>query len=290
ANCLTDLDTFLVSEPSYPGRVHSGFADAVDEVFPSVLSLLPASSGCKSLWITGHSLGGAMATLASVRLADAGYSIGGVYTYGSPRVGDRVFRDSYHWPNYRFVCGNDLVPHLPFRWCYKHVGRLRLLDDEGNLTGERKAWHAKKRSLAKHAKRIQRRHRRKIETHREDDDFDWLTDHFLERYLDAIGKIVPFVSLRKDLEEPNDWSHLVPTYVHRLDSASPGVPLPSSKHVHRRKHAVSEAELITAFCKQTIGHCATDGRGFANNQFSASLSQRERAKGITTARETSADA
>ena len=108
------------------------------------------------LWVTGHSLGGAMATLASVRLTDEGYKVRAVYTYGSPRVGDRVFRDSYRLANYRFVNDNDLVPHLPFRWCYKHVGKLRLVNSEGDFTEEQAAWVAKKRALADKAKRVQR--------------------------------------------------------------------------------------------------------------------------------------
>ncbi len=57
ADCLTDVETALVSRPSYPGRVHSGFAKAVEEVLPTVEKLLPSPSGSESLWITGHSLG-----------------------------------------------------------------------------------------------------------------------------------------------------------------------------------------------------------------------------------------
>jgi triacylglycerol lipase len=250
ANCLTDLEAILVSQPPYPGRVHSGFARAVEEVFPSVRRLLPSSARSTPLWITGHSLGGAMATLASVRLAHAGYPVRAVYTYGSPRVGDRHFRNFYHWPNYRFVCGNDLVPHLPFRWCYKHVGHLRLLDHQGNLTGEKTAWRAKKRALAKHAKHVQRSNRHKTAVHEECGDFDWLADHHLDRYLDAIGKIVRRTSRRRRMDRPHDRPYRVPAYVHRKDLASAGVPLPASNRGGNRKFTISEADFIAAFFKQ----------------------------------------
>jgi triacylglycerol lipase len=159
-------------ENGYPGRVHSGFADAVEQVWPEVRRILGTPSHAKPLWVTGHSLGGAMATLASVRLTSEGYKVRAVYTYGSPRVGDRLFRDSYSLCNYRFVNDNDLVPHLPFRWCYKHVGKLRLLDNEGDLTEEQAVWVAKKRLLARKAKRIQHAHRGSTGILHIFDDFD----------------------------------------------------------------------------------------------------------------------
>jgi hypothetical protein len=258
ANCLTDLEATLVSRRPYPGRVHSGFAKAVEEVLPSVRKLLPSSAHTKSLWLTGHSLGGAMATLASVRLAKAGYNVRAVYTYGSPRVGDRIFRHLYHWPNYRFVCGNDLVPHLPFYWCYKHVGHPRLMDHHGNITEKKAAWRAKKHALVAHAKRIQHRHRRKTESHHECGDFDWLADHHLERYLDAIGNIVLRASQRKRLDRLSDRPCKVPARVHRIDSASPAVPPPAPSHKNRRKLAISEADFIAAFHKQPLN---SEGKG-----------------------------
>ncbi len=131
-----------------------------------------------------------MATLASVRLANEGYKVRAVYTYGSPRVGDRLFRDSYSLANYRFVNDNDLVPHLPFRWCYKHVGKLRLVNSEGDFTEEQAAWVAKKRSLAGKAKRVQRAHRESTGVLHVFSEFDWLVDHYINRYLSAIKKLL----------------------------------------------------------------------------------------------------
>jgi triacylglycerol lipase len=241
ANCLTDLEAILISQSPYPGKVHSGFAGGVEEVLPSIRKLLPHPSRTEAIWITGHSLGGAMATLISVRLAKAGYPVR-VYTYGSPRVGDRFFRKNYHLSNYRFVCDNDLVPHLPFRWCYKHVGRLKFLDHEGNLTEEKAVWKAKKHTLAPDAKHIQRKHRRKIEIDDQDGDFDWLTDHYLEQYLDAISKIVLRASRIRRFDRPSDVSRRTAKYVHRLDSSSP--------KSHQRKFTVSEADFIAAFSQQ----------------------------------------
>jgi hypothetical protein len=192
-----------VSRPPYPGRVHLGFAEAVQRVWPDVRRLLGPPSHSAPVWITGHSLGGAMATLASVRLASEGYAVRAVYTYGSPGTGDQFFHDSYSLPNYRFVNDNDLVPHLPFRWCYEHVGRLALLDAEGEFTEEPAAWEDKKRALSGKAKRVQRAHRGSKRVHREIKEFDWLSDHRIEEYLGAIRKVLPHVPRRR-LDQAHD--------------------------------------------------------------------------------------
>jgi triacylglycerol lipase len=232
-NCLTDADTRLALHSPYPGRVHAGFADAVEQVWPEVRRILGTPSRTAPLWVTGHSLGGAMATLASVRLASEGYKVRAVYTYGSPRVGDRAFHDAYSLANYRFVNDNDLVPHLPFRWCYKHVGKLRLVDHEGDLTEEQDDWEAKKQSLATKAKRVQRVHRHPKGAHHVFSDFDWLIDHHLDKYLDAIKRILP----------------QAPHY-RRLDSASSGVPPPLGQRGGRRTPVISQADFIAAFFNQ----------------------------------------
>jgi hypothetical protein len=125
-----------------------------------------------------------------------------VYTYGSPRPGDRVFQRAYCLANYRFVHDNDLVPHLPFRWCYKHVGELRLLDEHGNVIAEAAAWHGRKRALSGKAKRLHRAHRRPHKPRPDDDDFDWLSDHRLTGYLEAMGKVLRHVPRRRRLDEP----------------------------------------------------------------------------------------
>jgi triacylglycerol lipase len=251
-NFLTDADTLFMSQFPYPGRVHSGFVHAVDEVWPEVRRILGSPSRAKPLWVTGHSLGGAMATLASVRLTSEGYKVRAVYTYGSPRVGDRLFRDSYSLANYRFVNDNDLVPHLPFRWCYKHVGKLRLVNNEGDFTEEQAAWIAKKRALAGKAKRVHRAHRNSTGVLHVFSEFDWLADHYLNRYLSAIKKLLLQMSSRMRVEQfSGNTCDISP--LRRLDLASSGVSQPFGERIRRRKLAISEADFIAAFCNQSQG-------------------------------------
>ena len=252
-NFLTDADTRFVSQFPYPGRVHCGFAHAIEEVWPEVRRILGSPSRARPVWITGHSLGGAMATLASVRLTSEGYKVRAVYTYGSPRVGDRLFRDSYSLANYRFVNDNDLVPHLPFRWCYKHVGKLRLVNNKGDLTEDQADWVAKKRSLADKAKRVQRAHRDSTGILHVFSEFDWLVDHYINRYLSAIKKLLFQVSSRTRVEQSGGKLCDVLPPLRRLDLALPEVSQPFGDRIRRRKLAISETDFITAFRNQPQG-------------------------------------
>jgi hypothetical protein len=190
-----------------------------------------------------------MATLASVRLTSEGYKVRAVYTYGSPRAGDRIFRDSYSLANYRFVNDNDLVPHLPFRWCYKHVGKLRLLNKGGDFTEDQAAWVAKKRALAGKAKMVHRAHRNSTGVLRIFREFDWLADHYINKYLSAIRNLLPQMSRRMQLDQAGANLCDVSRPFRRLDLASPEVSQPFGER-HRGKLAISEADFIAAFSNQ----------------------------------------
>jgi hypothetical protein len=77
-------------------------------------------NGRRSLWITGHSLGGALAMVTAAFLANVpNPGVAGVFTYGQPRVGDPQFRVRYESSlgrvTFRCVNDRDLVPHLPPR-------------------------------------------------------------------------------------------------------------------------------------------------------------------------------
>jgi predicted lipase len=83
----------------------------------------------KPLFITGHSLGAALAALAALRTSNAGMPPAAVYTFGMPRVGGPQFVASYaslSKVTYRLVHGIDLVTRVPpgSRGGFHHVGHL----------------------------------------------------------------------------------------------------------------------------------------------------------------------
>ncbi|HIK46003.1 MAG TPA: lipase family protein [Leptolyngbyaceae cyanobacterium M65_K2018_010] len=102
------------------GKVHGGFYDLYSKrlaatVQQATQSLDPA----KPLLISGHSLGGAMANLAAVDLAIHRPELQPnlyLYTYGTPRLGDRAFVEAHSQliPNhYRVVNLADMIPMTP---------------------------------------------------------------------------------------------------------------------------------------------------------------------------------
>src|SRR5712692_1263029 len=74
------------------GRVHEGFIELINQAWPKIrddVRQVQNDRAQRTLWITGHSLGAGLATLAAERARSAGFDVSGVYTWGSPRVGDK---------------------------------------------------------------------------------------------------------------------------------------------------------------------------------------------------------
>jgi triacylglycerol lipase len=99
------------------GDTHQGFTDVYMSARDQIYRLLDMTERGKPLFITGHSLGGALATLAACDIASnrPGTDVV-VYTFGSPRVGDPKFVRTYNRivpVSFRIVNEFDIVPHLP---------------------------------------------------------------------------------------------------------------------------------------------------------------------------------
>lgn len=112
------------------GKVHSGFAKALLEVWPGVKAALQEFAQYRFLF-TGHSLGAAMATLASSLQKPAA-----LYTIGSPLVGDQAFADLLQGlDNHRYVDCCDLVTRVPPEVLgYAHIpGKLYYIDFNRNV-------------------------------------------------------------------------------------------------------------------------------------------------------------
>ena len=71
----------------YGGRVHKGFAKSLDSIWDLFLaSVFDMNCGQQPIWFTGHSLGGALATLAAWRAYEEGLSVAGAVTFGAPPI------------------------------------------------------------------------------------------------------------------------------------------------------------------------------------------------------------
>src|SRR5262245_48151537 len=77
-----DADYFPASWTD--GSVHRGFKAALETIWPQLDKALLGLSANTRVFFTGHSLGAALATLAAHRYPHTA----GVYTFGSPRVGN----------------------------------------------------------------------------------------------------------------------------------------------------------------------------------------------------------
>jgi triacylglycerol lipase len=120
-NWLTDLDCDFT--PLGTVRVHRGFHQALDSIRHDLESALEATPR-QRLWLTGHSLGGALAMLCA---SGWGRAVHGVYTFGQPRVGDAAFRDDYNRRlgalTFRVIHSDDVVPRVPWLLgAYRHAG------------------------------------------------------------------------------------------------------------------------------------------------------------------------
>ncbi|MEZ8335860.1 lipase family protein [Vibrio splendidus] len=94
------------------GRVHEGFHKAFESVKDEINTGLLNLTDNKPLFITGHSLGGALATIAAKRL-EFNHGIAACYTFGAPRVGDKEWIATIKTPIYRVVNAADSVTMLP---------------------------------------------------------------------------------------------------------------------------------------------------------------------------------
>lgn len=129
---LVNTAIMQVTSNLYQGKVHTGFYNEVSKLWPEIKKWV-SNNNFKHLFLTGHSLGGAMAVIASTWIGIKNMSC---YTYGTPRIGDVTFQTYYNnmYNCYRFINHNDLVCRLPFRVLgYRHVGKAKYINHDGDI-------------------------------------------------------------------------------------------------------------------------------------------------------------
>lgn len=119
ADLLAAYDILQVPYPfvNDAGKTSRGFTCLYQSARAGILKALHSLRASKSLYITGHNYGGALAVLAAIDLAvNTKFSLPTVYTYGSPRIGDPDFVLRYNQVvsnSIRIVNLHDPYPTFP---------------------------------------------------------------------------------------------------------------------------------------------------------------------------------
>lgn len=135
---LRDWLTNFTVEPvvcSTGGKAHEGFLNALNSVWEKLSELLGEDDS--SIFFTGHSLGGALATLAAAMYEKRCQ----LYTFGSPLVGDEEFSAALrNAASYRIVNNRDIVttvpPAVPPCESFRHIPKLHYITHEGKILDE----------------------------------------------------------------------------------------------------------------------------------------------------------
>ncbi len=146
-----DMQDWLVNSDAVPqpvahGLVHRGFYEGMRALYPQTTAAAIAHGAeHKDLWITGHSLGGALAVaFAYESLALGSLQPAGVVTFGQPLVADSAvgaYVSSRLGGNYvRLVNERDVVTRVPpgyvhfGKLIWFHEGKLQVEDPRGATT------------------------------------------------------------------------------------------------------------------------------------------------------------
>lgn len=165
------------------GSFHRGFLASVRDVWEPLFARLEAlqAERPRPLFLTGHSLGGSMATVAAALLLHGGIPFAAVYTYGQPRAMgtetaerfNRLAQDRF----FRFQNNNDIVTRAPARLAgFRHVGTYLYISEDGIIHREHDFW-LRFRDAVEGAGNALR-----------DFSIDLISDHRMDLYLQAVTR------------------------------------------------------------------------------------------------------
>ena len=140
---LTNFQAVKDPGPWKDTEVHEGFQDAFMAVALKIGQIIGREYKSQQIWLTGHSLGGALAVLLAATLRESKIPVTGLYTFAAPRVGNTAFvkklnKSLQRYAHWRVVNEGDLVPHLlPV---FSHAGQRKLLLDNGEVSESEQDW------------------------------------------------------------------------------------------------------------------------------------------------------
>ena len=142
---LDNLDVF--PEEVLLGKFHRGFFRSLKDVWEPLYRcyLELRLQKKRPLFLTGHSLGGAIATVGAAYLIHHDLPFTAVYTFGQPRAMNhataRIFNVEAKSKFFRFQNNNDLVTRAPARLMgYSHVGTYLHITEDKVLHPEPGFW------------------------------------------------------------------------------------------------------------------------------------------------------
>ena len=154
------------------GKIHVGFKGEINKLWPAIEK---AVANIDTLYVTGHSLGAAMATIASGRMQS---KVLALVTFGSPRVGNKEYVNSLTVTHYRVQNNCDDVTKVPFMLMgFSHHGTHMYMNYHGafrNLT----PWQQVKDMV-----------RSRLKARAKGQKFIGVYDHMMENYIAKLGKL-----------------------------------------------------------------------------------------------------
>ena len=154
------------------GKIHVGFKGEINKLWPTIEK---AVANIDSLYVTGHSLGAAMATIASGRMQS---KVTSLITFGSPRVGNKEYVNSLTVTHYRVQNNCDDVTKGPLLLMgFRHYGTHVYMNYYGafrNLT----PWQQVK-DMA----------RSRLRARAKGQKFLGAYDHMMDNYIAKLGKL-----------------------------------------------------------------------------------------------------
>lgn len=154
------------------GKIHVGFKGEINKLWPAIEK---ATANINSLYVTGHSLGAAMATIAAGRMQS---KVLALVTFGSPRVGNQEYVNCLTVTHYRVQNNCDDVTKVPFKLMgFAHHGTHVYMNYYGafrNLT----PWQQVKDMV-----------RSRVKAYTKGQKFLGVYDHMMDNYIAKLGKI-----------------------------------------------------------------------------------------------------
>ncbi|HEY7336125.1 MAG TPA: lipase family protein [Bryobacteraceae bacterium] len=110
------LSNITISQTDHPwGAVELGFSRLYRQCSTEIVDAVRGATGAPRIFVAGHSLGGAIATLAAADLAMRQVAVN-LYSYASPRTGSPAFTERFNQQvpvAWRTVNTEDLVTTVP---------------------------------------------------------------------------------------------------------------------------------------------------------------------------------